>query len=73
MTTPALRFGAPVIVTPLIGAPYAARYAQPGPTPTLVYVRGPQGLQMVSADTVTLRTLGLGDDKAARHSAGGRP
>lgn len=64
----ALRFGAPVIVSPADAAPYAARYAQPGPSPTLVYVRGPQGLHMVPASTVTARTLGLGDDKAARHA-----
>ncbi len=62
------RFGAPVIVSPAGAAPYAARYAQPGPTPTLIYVRGPQGLHMVQASTVTPRILGLGDDKAARHA-----
>ncbi len=66
----ALRFGQPVIVSPQDGAPYAARYAQSGPSPTLVYVRGPQGLHPVPAATVTPRTLGLGDDKAARHGVG---
>lgn len=69
MTT--FSFNQPVIVSPRGAAPYAARYAQPAQD-GMVYVRGPQGLHPVPASTVTARTLGLGDDKAARHSAGRR-
>lgn len=68
MTVP-FRLNQPVIVTPPPGqgAPYAARFALASSRPDEVFVRGPQGLHPVPAGTVTPRTLGLGDDKAARH------